>query len=131
MLDYLLAEIENLRGKVVFVLAGYDKQMESFFAYNPGLPSRFPIQIKFKDYTDDELLRILELKVYNKYKGAMKCDSGLRGLYCRIVARRIGYYRGKEGFKNARAVKNTLSLITKRQLNRIRRTKSPSQTTFS
>jgi hypothetical protein len=25
VLDYLLAEVENLRGKVVFVLAGYNK----------------------------------------------------------------------------------------------------------
>src|SRR4051794_6941547 len=97
--------------------------MESFFAHNPGLPSRFPVQMKFEDYTDDELLRILELKIHNKYKGAMKCEDGLRGLYCRIVARRVGYCRGKEGFGNARAVENTLSLITKRQSNRIRRTK--------
>ena len=121
VLDYLLAEVENLRGKVVFVLAGYNKQMESFFAHNPGLPSRFPIRMTFEDYTDDELLRILELKINVKYRGAMKCEDGLRGLYCRIVARRVGYCRGKEGFGNARAVENTLSIIAKRQANRIRR----------
>lgn len=34
VLDYLLPEIENLNGKVVFVLAGYNKQMESFYAHN-------------------------------------------------------------------------------------------------
>lgn len=32
VLDYLLPEVENLNGKIVFVLAGYSKQMESFFA---------------------------------------------------------------------------------------------------
>jgi hypothetical protein len=30
VLDFLLPEIENLKGKVVFILAGYDKQMEKF-----------------------------------------------------------------------------------------------------
>lgn len=34
VLDYLLPEVENLNGKVVFVLAGYRKQMESFYAHN-------------------------------------------------------------------------------------------------
>lgn len=34
VLDYLLPEIENLNGKVVFILAGYRKQMESFYAHN-------------------------------------------------------------------------------------------------
>lgn len=41
VLDYLLPEIENLNGKVVFILAGYRKQMESFYAHNV---SAFTIQ---------------------------------------------------------------------------------------
>ncbi|KAK0643159.1 P-loop containing nucleoside triphosphate hydrolase protein [Cercophora newfieldiana] len=121
VLDYLLAEVENLCGKVFFVLAGYNKQMESFFAHNPGLPSRFPIQMDFADYTDDELLRILELKINKRFNGLLDCEDGLRGLYCRIVSRRIGYGRGKDGFGNARTVENTLGLICKRQADRVRR----------
>jgi hypothetical protein len=108
VLDFLLAEVENLTGKVVFVLAGYTKQMEAFFAHNPGLPSRFPREMKFADYTDDELLRILMLKIDAKYGGSMKCEDGLDGLYTYIVARRIGYGRGSDGFGNARTVENTL-----------------------
>ncbi len=120
VLDFLLAEVENLTGKVIFVLAGYNKQMESFFAHNPGLPSRFPIDMKFSDYTDDEILRILEQKINNKYSKRMQCEDGLRGLYCRIVARRIGRGRGSDGFGNARAVENTLASICRRQANRLR-----------
>lgn len=41
VLDYLLPKIENLNGKVVFILAGYRKQMESFYAHNV---STFTIQ---------------------------------------------------------------------------------------
>ncbi|KAK3320409.1 P-loop containing nucleoside triphosphate hydrolase protein [Cercophora scortea] len=121
VLDFLLAEVENLTGKVVFVLAGYNKQMETFYAHNPGLPSRFPHTFKFADYTDDELLRILEGKINKKYNSAMACEGGLSGLYCRIVARRVGRGRGKEGFGNARAMENTLAVISRRQADRLRR----------
>jgi hypothetical protein len=121
VLDHLLAEVENLTGKVVFVLAGYSRQMEGFFAHNPGLPSRFPIEMGFADYSDDELLRILELKIEKKYCGAMSCEDGSRGLYCRIVARRIGRGRSGDGFGNARAVENALAKISRRQADRLQR----------
>lgn len=121
VLDYLLPEVENLSGKIVFVLAGYNKQMESFFAHNPGLPSRFPVDMKFDDYTNDELLSILALKIHQKYKGRMKCEDGTKGLYCRIVTRRIGRSRGKNMFGNARTVENTLSTIAQRQAVRLAR----------
>ncbi|KJK78565.1 hypothetical protein H634G_06263 [Metarhizium anisopliae BRIP 53293] len=120
VLDYLLAEVENLRGKVSFVIAGYDKQMETFFAHNPGFPSRFPIQMRFNDYSDDELLQILQRQVDRKYKGRMAIEDGPDGLYFRIAARRIGRGRGKEGFGNARAVENALAQIEKRQSTRLR-----------
>ncbi|KAH9905797.1 hypothetical protein F4778DRAFT_679685 [Xylariomycetidae sp. FL2044] len=121
VLDYLLPEVENLTGKIVFVLAGYNKQMESFFAHNPGLPSRFPIEMKFADYTDDELLRILGLKISKQYQGSMKCADGLQGLYCRIISRRIGRGRGREGFGNARTVENVFARITQAQAKRLTR----------
>lgn len=120
VLDFLLPEIENLTGKVVVILAGYQKQMEAFFAHNPGLPSRFPNELKFKDYEDDELLRILEYGIDKKWRGRMKIEGGPRGLYCRIVSRRIGRGRGKDGFGNARAVENMRSRIAERQANRLR-----------
>ncbi|KND87314.1 NFX1-type zinc finger-containing protein 1 [Tolypocladium ophioglossoides CBS 100239] len=121
VLDYLLAEVENLRGKIVFVIAGYAKQMESFFAHNPGFPSRFPIQMKFEDYSDDELLEILQRQVNRKFKGRMAIEDGYGGLFFRIFARRVGRGRGKEGFGNARAVENALARVEKRQANRLRR----------
>ncbi|KAL9125846.1 MAG: hypothetical protein Q9217_005011 [Psora testacea] len=120
VLDFLLAEVENLTGKVVFVLAGYNKQMEAFFSHNPGIPSRFPHELQFKDYDDDELLRILAHKINQKYGGGMNLESGAGGLYSRIVARRIGRGRGREGFGNARAVENVCANIAERQANRLR-----------
>ena len=120
VLDFLLAEIENLTGKIVFVLAGYSKQMESFFSHNPGLPSRFPVEMKFADYTNEEFLAILRLKIDKQYNGQMKCEEGLSGLFCRIAARRIGHGRGRDGFGNARSVENALALIQRRQSVRLK-----------
>jgi hypothetical protein len=51
----------------------------------------------------------------------MACEDGLTGLYCRIVSRRVGRGRGKEGFGNARAVEIALDRISRRQADRIRR----------
>lgn len=127
-LDFLLAEVENLTGKVVFILAGYNKQMEAFFAYNPGLHSRFPHELQFKDYEDDELLQILGHQLEKKYKGRMKVEEDVGGVYCRIVARRIGRGRGREGFGNARAVENAFATIAKRQANRLQRERRAGRT---
>jgi hypothetical protein len=115
VLDYLLAEIENLTGKVVFVLAGYHKQMEAFFAHNPGIPSRIPVQMEFQDYSDRELQHIFVHYINAKYKGTMQLEGGMKGLYARIAARRIGRGRGRDGFGNARDVQNKISQITERK----------------
>ncbi|KAI8655251.1 hypothetical protein NCS57_01273400 [Fusarium keratoplasticum] len=128
VLDFLLAEVENQRGKIVFVLAGYSKDMESFFAHNPGIPSRFPIEMKFEDYTDEELLSILQLQTHRKFKGRMKVEEGPDGRFFRIACRRIGHGRGKNGFGNARAVENCLQQITIRQAARIRRERKAKRT---
>src|SRR5205809_2549875 len=51
----------------------------------------------------------------------MKVEGGMRGLYARIVARRIGRGRGREEFGNARAVANAFDRMAERQAKRLRR----------
>lgn len=119
VLDYLLPEVENHRGKVAFVLAGYNKEMETVFAHNPGLSSRFPVEMKFNDYTDEELLAIFELHLHKRYPDGIACEDGSTGLYCRIVARRVGRGRNSPGFGNARAVENALGQVIRRQAKRL------------
>ncbi|TEA18713.1 NFX1-type zinc finger-containing protein 1 [Colletotrichum sidae] len=118
VLDFLLAEVENLTGRIVFVLAGYNKQMESFFAHNPGFPSRFPLEMKFADYSDSELLKIMHMELKKTYGGRMRWEDDL---FMRIAIRRLGRGRGKEGFGNARAVQNLLDRVTGRQADRLRK----------
>lgn len=95
--------------------------MEKFFAYNSGLPSRFPNELKFDDFDDAELMQILVGCIEKKYKKQMKVEDNLGGLYCRIVARRVGSGRGREGFANARAVENAMAKISERQAVRLSR----------
>ncbi|KAH7908721.1 P-loop containing nucleoside triphosphate hydrolase protein [Hygrophoropsis aurantiaca] len=121
VLDFLLAEMENRVGTLVFILAGYNKQMEKFFEHNPGIPSRVPYRMQFSDYEDVELLGMLEDLLQKRYKGAMNVEDGIRGLYGRIAVRRLGYGRGKEGFGNARALQNMFAKICERQAERVKR----------
>lgn len=119
VLDYLLAEIENLTGMVVFVFAGYRKQMEKFFEHNPGLPSRLPYVFHFEDYTDAELLRMLQFQMNQFYKSGISLEDGADGLYMRIAVRKLGRGRGRDGFGNARALENMFQRIRERQAERL------------
>jgi hypothetical protein len=119
VLDYLLAEIENLTGKVVFVFAGYRKQMEKFFEHNPGFSSRIPYTLHFEDYTDAELLRMLQFQMNQFYKSRIDIEDGSDGLYMRIAVRRLGRGRGRDGFGNARALENMFARIRERQSDRL------------
>lgn len=121
VLDYLLTVIENLTGKVVFVFAGYRKQMERFFEHNPGLPSRIPYNLRFEDYTDAELLMMLQFQMTQFYKSGIDIEDGVNGLYMRIAARKLGRGRGQDGFGNARALENTFAQIRERQSDRLTR----------
>lgn len=65
-IDTLVKEMEDSKDKFILILAGYKDEMEYFLRTNPGLRSRFPIQIDFPDYTIDELIQIAELMVKNR-----------------------------------------------------------------
>ena len=121
VLDFLLAEIENTVSKVVFIFAGYTKQMEKFFQHNPGLASRIPHELKFEDYSESELLHMLASKIEKKFRGQMRVEDGLTGLYMRIVVRRLHRLSGREGFGNARALENVVTRITSAQSSRLNR----------
>jgi len=55
----LVQEMENRRGRLVVVAAGYPGEMERFLAANPGLASRFAPPIEFPPYSVPELGEIL------------------------------------------------------------------------
>jgi hypothetical protein len=49
----------------------------------------------------------------------MKVQEGIQGLYGRIAVRRLGRGRGRNGFGNARALRNLFDKIRERQSERL------------
>lgn len=120
VLDLLLTQMLDNVGKIVFLFAGYRKNMEAFFEANPGLPSRIPYSFPFEDYDDKELTSIFVRIVEQKFgKGRMSVEDGLSGLYVRIAVRRVGRGRGRDGFGNAREIANLVDKVTQRQAKRL------------
>eukprot|EP00919_Chromeraceae_sp_WS-2016_P034909 GHVR01082672.1.p1 GENE.GHVR01082672.1~~GHVR01082672.1.p1 ORF type:complete len:2320 (+),score=323.74 GHVR01082672.1:1195-8154(+) len=118
-LNMLLDEMETKIGSMVVIFAGYQKDIEKLLEYNEGLPSRFPTEFKFPDYSDPELYHILkDLVAKTKYR----CSEDK---YFRIAARRVGLARSSRGFANARSVQISWSRMTTRQADRIIRHKIP------
>ena len=129
VLDFLLAEMENQVGTIVFILAGYNREMEKFFEHNPGLKSRIPHQLQFTDYEDQELMSIFQGIVHKTFKGRMKVEDGIHGLYARIVIRRLGRRRGCPGFGNARDLQAVFGKIWERQAKRLDRERTQGKST--
>ncbi len=73
-IDTLVKLIEDYRGEIVVILAGYRKEMADFMKSNSGLESRFPLKIEFLDYTAAELyklaLRMISAKGFRLSKDA-------------------------------------------------------------
>lgn len=59
-IDTLVKSMEDYKNQFVLILAGYTDEIDSFLMTNPGLPSRFPIQMEFPDYSVDQLVQIAE-----------------------------------------------------------------------
>ena len=57
-INTLVQQMENNRDRTIVILAGYPDKMEEFLARNPGLKSRVPFQVGFKDYKAEDLVRI-------------------------------------------------------------------------
>ena len=56
----LLKRAEDNRENLIIILAGYEKQMETFLASNPGLASRFATRLKFPSYSPPEMMALAE-----------------------------------------------------------------------
>jgi SpoVK/Ycf46/Vps4 family AAA+-type ATPase len=62
----LLKRAEDDRENLIIILAGYERQMESFLSSSPGLNSRFSVRVKFPSYSPAELMALTEQAVLDK-----------------------------------------------------------------
>lgn len=75
----IVKAMEDQRDELIIILAGYCLEMDAFMFSNPGLCSRFAMQIKFPDYESEELFNIA-LQMYNErdYELSNRCRWKLR-----------------------------------------------------
>jgi len=59
----LIKSMEDYKGRIIMIFAGYKDEMNNFVKLNPGILSRIGYDIEFKDYTEDELIEIFEKTV--------------------------------------------------------------------
>lgn len=56
----ILKVMEDQKDNIIVIFAGYENEMKNFIKYNPGLESRIGYNIKFDDYSIEELVKIYE-----------------------------------------------------------------------
>jgi len=113
-IDTMVKAMEDQKDNLLVILAGYRREMDHFLKANPGLNSRFPIHVDFKDYSIDELLQIathfLEKKQYRLSQGS---QGRLKGM---LLERLNGE---RENFGNARMVRNLIERGIRKQALRL------------
>ena len=84
-IDTLVKLMEDHRGSLVVVVAGYPEPMKTLLASNPGLPSRFKRTIHFPDYSPDELVEIfVKLAADAGYEVANGAKTLVRAVFAEL-----------------------------------------------
>ena len=113
-IDTLVKLMEDHRDDLVVIVAGYTDEMHDFLTSNPGLISRFNKYIDFPDYTDDELMAILEMNAGRQgYRVAEAAKAVVRGMLTQMTLSE------RMDFGNARGMRNTLEKLVQAQANRL------------
>jgi stage V sporulation protein K len=96
--------------------------MEEFMRLNPGLRSRFPLQIHFPDYSVQELLEIADLMLDERQ---YRMTSRARNKLAEIIDQYMNMQYNN--FSNARLVRNLLETAIRRHAVRLRYVTSPTR----
>ncbi|QHT62689.1 AAA family ATPase [Paenibacillus lycopersici] len=113
-IDTLVKCMEDYRDRLVVILAGYNREMNSFLNTNPGLASRFPNVVEFEDYTLDELVEIA-VRLYKEQAYQLEPDTVAK------LRRILDVDRKQPNFGNARHVRNIFEKSLRRQAIRIQK----------
>ena len=112
--DTLVKAMEDHRGELVVIVAGYTQPMQRFIASNPGLKSRFGRTIQFPDYAAEEMVDIFDAMLEND--GYELEDAGRAKAY-RLF--REMHENRDESFGNARDVRNVYEAAITSQMDRV------------
>ena len=113
-IDTLLKAMEDNRGDLIVIVAGYTDKMVGFLKSNPGLKSRFNKFIYFEDYTPEELFAIFKA-MCEKDKFSMQ-DEAAEYVQQFFEDR---YNTRDDSFANGRDVRNFFEKVMSKQANRV------------
>ncbi|MDR1756114.1 MAG: AAA family ATPase [Culturomica sp.] len=114
--DTILPMMLDYKGKMVFVAAGYPREMQQWIDTNSGLESRFTKTIHFEDYTGDDLAKIFLMKAgKDQLELTPEAETEMRSYFNDLYEN-----RGKN-FANAREVNNYFDRVKRNQSTRIAR----------
>lgn len=114
-IDTLVKHMEDKQHEFILILAGYSKEMDHFLSLNPGLQSRFPININFPDYTVDQLMDIAKRMMADReYVFTQEAEWKLRDYLMHIKST-----TSPAKFSNGRFVRNTIEKAIRTQAMRL------------
>jgi len=109
-IEVILKNMEDHRGKMAVIVAGYPDNMDIFLKSNPGLMSRFDRTLHFKDYSPETLYNIaLYMFSLENLKPDIEAESHLSKYLQDIYDARDKY------FGNAREVRKIVEQAIKKQ----------------
>jgi SpoVK/Ycf46/Vps4 family AAA+-type ATPase len=112
----LLKRMEDHRGELVVIVAGYPHEMDQFLNSNPGLRSRFDKTFYFDDYGVEALLEIaLSILSKENIRPSAEAHAHLQQYLQLLVASRDKY------FGNARSIRKIVEKAIKNQHLRLAR----------
>ncbi len=117
----LLKRMEDERGRMVVIIAGYKDEMKKFFSINSGLESRFNRELFFPDFSAEDLATIFrQTAKKNKYVLSKDVDHWLES-FIRVTTK-----NRDKNFGNGRWVRNLFEKTVERQSMRVVELKEPS-----
>ena len=97
-IDTILKFMEDNRGRITIIVAGYQREMKAFIRSNPGFASRFPETLHLKSLNPDQIGHVFGLMCGQAEVEWEDIRPDLKKYFKSVV--------GKESFGNAREVRN-------------------------
>jgi probable Rubsico expression protein CbbX len=111
-IEILMTAMEDHRGELAVIVAGYRSEMEQFFLSNPGLHSRVGHHVDFPDFSHDELVHIAA-RLCAEIGYVM--DEEAKAAFDDYLALRMA----QPHFSNARSVRNAIDRARLRHAKRL------------